>query len=226
MSNATLLDEISTGVTPATPPVSPAEKIILHDVSWETYEQLLMNYNERQSPRFAYDDGTLEIMILSAKHEEPSRTLASLIEILAEEFGINVRCLGSTTFRRKKLKKGFAPDSCFYIQHAGRIKGKEEIDLKVDPPPDLTIEIDITSPSLNRFPIYAAIGIPEIWRYDGARVIFYRLSGDTYAEVEQSAALPHINSQTVTQFITESRMLERLDWLRRVRAWARAEQAR
>lgn len=221
MSNATLIDEVKERTaSPATPP-SPAEKIILHDVSWETYEQLLANYNECQSPRFAYDDGTLEIMILSAKHEEPSRTIASLIEILAEEFSINFRNLGSTTFRRKKLKKGFEPDACFYIQNVGRIKGKEEIDLEVDPPPDLTVEIDVTSPSLNRFPIYAAIGIPEIWRYDGARMTFYQLSGSTYTEVDERAALPHVNSQIVTRFIKESRTMERLDWLRRVRAWAR-----
>ncbi|CAN5431928.1 Uma2 family endonuclease [soil metagenome] len=221
MSNATLIDEVKARESSLAVSSSPAEKFILYDVWWETYEQLLANYNERQSPRFAYDDGTLEIMILSAKHEEPSRTIASLIEILAEEFGINFRNLGSTTFRRKKMKKGFEPDSCFYIQNVGRIKGKEEIDLEVDPPPDLTVEIDITSPSLNRFPIYAAIGIPEIWRYDGARMMFYQLSGGVYAEVKESAALPRVNSQIVTQFIAESRTLERLDWLRRVRAWAR-----
>ncbi len=221
MSNATLIDEVKARESSLAVSSSPAEKIILHDVLWETYEQLLANYNERQSPRFAYDDETLEIMILSAKHEEPSRTIASLIEILAEEFGINVRGLGSTTFRRKKLKKGFEPDSCFYIQSVGRIKGKEEIDLEVDPPPDLTVEIDVTSPSLNRFPIYAAIGIPEIWRYDGARMMFYQLSDGAYAEVKESAALPRVNSGIMTQFIAESRTLERLDWLRRVRAWAR-----
>ena len=108
MSNATLIDEVKARESSLAVSSSPAEKFILYDVWWETYEQLLANYNERQSPRFAYDDGTLEIMILSAKHEEPSRTITSLIEILAEEFGINFRNLGSTTFRRKKLKKGFA----------------------------------------------------------------------------------------------------------------------
>jgi len=223
MSNAALINEVKERTAPSAEPAAPAEKIILHDVWWETYEQLLANYNERQSPRFAYDDGTLEIMILSAKHEEPSHTTALLIEVLAEEFGINVRGLGSTTFRRKQLKKGFEPDSCFYIQNAERIKGKEEIDLEVDPPPDLTVEIDITSPSLNRFSIYAAIGIPEIWRYDSARVTFYRLLDGTYAETEESAALPHVTSQIVTQFLQESRTLERLHWLRRVRAWARTK---
>lgn len=203
--------------------LSPAEqKVILHNVSWETYEQLLSNYAESSNPRFAYDRGVLEIMILSAKHEEPNRALSLLVEIIAEEFGVNVRNLGSTTFKREDLEKGFEPDSCFYIRNAGAIKGKDEVDLTVDPPPDLVIEIDITHPSLNKFPIYASMGVPEIWRYDGEKLSILELRGGSYVGVGESAVLPRLTVEVLTRFVEESRTMERLDWLRRVRAWARA----
>ncbi len=199
----------------------PEERIVLHDVSWETYEQLLANYESKTNPRFAYDRGVLEIMILSAKHEEPNRTLALLVEIVAEEFRINVRNLGSTTFKREDIERGFEPDSCFYIQNVGSIRGKEEVDLMTDPPPDLVIEIDITSPSLNKFPIYAGIGVPEIWRYDGYTLTIFRLESGEYVEAEGSVALPGLTNAVITRFIEESRSLDRLDWLRSVREWAR-----
>lgn len=203
--------------------LSPAEqKVILHNVSWETYEQLLSNYAESSNPRFAYDRGVLEIMILSAKHEEPNRALSLLVEVVAEEFGINVRNLGSTTFKREDLEKGFEPDSCFYIRNAGAIKGKDEVDLTVDPPPDLVIEIDITHPSLNKLPIYASMGVPEIWRYDGEKLSILELRGGSYVGVDESAALPRLTVEVLTRFVQESRTMERLEWLRRVRAWARA----
>ena len=117
-------------------------------------------------------------MVLSTKHERPNRTLALLVEILAEELNMDVQRLGSTTFTREDLDKGFEPDSCFYIQNEARVRGKEEIDLAVDPPPDLVIEIDITSPSLNKFPIYARIGVPEVMalrRSSSANVCFSKL---------------------------------------------------
>jgi Uma2 family endonuclease len=200
----------------------PEEKILLHDVSWETYEQLLANYVDSSSPRFAYDRGVLEIMILSAKHEEPNRTLALLVEVLAEEFDLEVRNFGSTTFKREDLEKGFEPDSCFYIQSVRRISGKKEIDLTIDPPPDLIIEIDISNPSLNKFPIYAALGVPEIWRYDGQTLTILKLEGSSYSEAEASVALPRLTNETLDHFIAESESMGRRAWLKRVRAWARA----
>ncbi len=199
-----------------------AERMMLHDVSWATYEQLLANYEDAGSPRFAYDRGLLEIMILSAKHEEPNRIIASLVEVLAEEMQINFRNLGSTTFRRADLARGFEPDSCFYLQSVRRVHGKDEIDLTIDPPPDLVIEIDITHPSLDKFPIYAAVGVPEIWRYDGNALTIFTLAGGDYAEAAESVALPRVTGETLSRFVAESKTLERLDWLRAVRQWARA----
>jgi Uma2 family endonuclease len=200
----------------------PEEKILLHNVSWETYEQLLANYVDSSNPRFAYDRGVLEIMILSAKHEEPNRTIALLVEVLAEEFDLEVRNFGSTTFKREDLEKGFEPDSCFYIQSVRKISGKKEIDLTIDPPPDLIIEIDISNPSLNKFPIYAALGVPEIWRYDGQTLTILKLENGKYSEAEASVALPRLTNETLDHFIAESESMGRRAWLKRVRAWARA----
>ena len=135
--------------------------MILEGVTWDTYERLITEHGERCGTRFTYDEGVLQIIVVSSRHERPNRTLATLVEVLAEEW-VDIARLGSMTCKRKDLQKGFEPDSCFYIQHADAVSGKEEIDLKVDPPPDLTIEVDITRDSLSRFPIFAAVGTPEV----------------------------------------------------------------
>jgi Uma2 family endonuclease len=211
--------------TPASaPPAGATQCVILDSISWETYERLLAEHKESSGVHFTYDRGRLEIMVLSVQHEKPNRMLSLLVEVFAEELGIDIEGLGSTTFKRKDLDRGFEPDSCFYIQHAERIRGKEEIDLLVDPPPDLVIEVDITSPSLNKFPLFAALGIPEVWRYDGARVSILNLTGATYIERTNSLALPKVTSEALTRFIHEGAQLKRPVWLRRVREWIRQQQ--
>lgn len=204
--------------------ISPPEAgIILENISWETYQGLLADHSESAGPRFTYDNGMLELMILSRKHEQPNRALASLVEVLAEEFDIDILPLGSTTFRREDLLKGFEPDSCFYIQNLAAVENKDEIDLSVDPPPDLVIEVDNTNPSLPRFPIFAAVGVPEVWRYDGGRVSILRLAAGEYVEAEHSPALPPLTSDAATRFVTDNKRMRRTAWLRGVRAWARAQ---
>jgi len=209
--------------SPSSPQPEREQHVILHGVSWATYESLLADFQESHAAHFAYDRGTLEIMVLSTKHEEPNRTIALLVEMIALEMNINVRNLGSTTFTREDLDRGFEPDTCFYIQNATRVRGKEEIDLEIDPPPDLVIEIDITHPSLDKFPIYAAVGVSEIWRYDGGRVTIFTLEDKAYRSREESAALPGLTSQILSQFVDESKTLERLEWLRQVQNWARQQ---
>jgi Uma2 family endonuclease len=199
----------------------PEQKVILKGVSWETYERLRAEHEEESGTRFAYDGGTLEILVPSARHEKPNRILASLVEVLAEETGLNIECLGSTTLKRPDLLKGFEPDSCFYIQHADAIRDRDEIDLTVDPPPDLVIEVDITSPSLDKFPLYAAIGVPEVWRYDGTRVTMYHLTDERYVAVPHSVVLPLLTNEHATRFLKERKQEPSSVWLRAVRAWAR-----
>jgi len=199
----------------------PEQRVVLQNVSWETYERLLAESVESVGTRFTYDEGALEIMVVSIGHENPNRILAQLVEIVAEETRRDLHLAGSTTFKRKDLAKGFEPDSCFYIDHAEQVRGKEELDLVTDPPPDLVIEVDITGSSLSRFPIFAALGVPEVWRFDGDRVTMHRLERGRYAPIEASLALPPLTASQSTVFLDESRHEKSTVWLSRVREWVR-----
>src|SRR2546422_6880174 len=169
------------------PPEQTTQRVILRRVSWETYERLLAEHEQCSSPRFTYDRGVLEIMSPSIRHERLNRSLATMCEVIAEELHIELDNAGSTTFKREDLTRGFEPDSCFYVQNVERVRDRDQIDLTVDPPPDLVIEIDISSSSLDRFPIFANIGVPEGWRYDGTRLTIFTLRAGTYQEVATSA---------------------------------------
>lgn len=198
------------------------QRTVLHDISWETYEHLLADHRDRSSPRFAYDQGVLEIMVVSSRHERPNRLISLLIELVAEEMELDLVNLGSTTFRREDLQRGFEPDTCFYVQNEERVRGKVEIDSEVDPPPDLGIEVDITSPSLDRFPIYAHFGVPEVWRYDGERIVVYEFRDTEYVEVANSLALPWFTSDILTRMVAQGLTMRRTSWTRKVREWARS----
>ena len=215
-------ETIQPSVHPDQPP-KVVQRVILHGVSWETYERLLADFQDSHAAHFAYDQGVLEIMAPSAEHERPNRTIALFVEEIAVEMGIDVDNVGSNTFKRADLARGFEPNTCFYIHNAKRVKGKERIDLAVDPAPDLVIEIDITSPSLNKFPIFAALGIPEVWRYDGATVTIFRLEQGEYRTQEQSAEFPGLTSQVITQFLENNRSTPRSTWMRSIHEWARQQ---
>jgi Uma2 family endonuclease len=201
------------------------ERFLLRHVSWETYESLLADYADSSSPRFTYCEGMLEIMSPSSEHEELIEVMATIADIIAEEQQIEFKCLGSTTFRRRDLKRGTEPDACFYIQSVERIRGKKEIDLTVDPPPDLAIEIEITNPAVPKLPVYARLRVPEIWLHDGRAPKILRLSGDQYEECDRSGVLPSLTQSVLSEFCEQCKTLTTLAWRRMVRIWAR-EQAR
>lgn len=198
---------------------SAGQCVILHGVSWETYERLLMEHEENSSTHFTYDQGTLEIMVLSAEHENHKDIIFLLISALAEELDIDIESFGSTTFRREDLARGFEPDTCFYIKTVALVKGKRRLDLRVDPPPDLVVAIDITSPSLNKFPVFAALGVAEVWRYDGAQVHILALRDNRYMAQAQSVFFPLVTGKVLTELMESSQSLKRNVWLRRVREW-------
>ncbi len=144
---------------------SPAEgRVLLRNASWETYERLMAEREERPVPRFFYDRRVLEILSPSKKHEEISDIMESLVEELVMELEIDVLAAGSTTFKREDLERGFEPDECFYFADAaGRVRAMDDIDLYAgDPPPDLVVEADLTSSSLDKLPIYAKLGVAEV----------------------------------------------------------------
>jgi len=201
---------------------SPAEhRVILHNTSWETYERLMNERGESRVPRFAYDRGELEIMSPSTEHESIAYYIGLLVAVFAEEAGVDLYGAGSTTFDREDLERGFEPDACFYVRNAERVRGKPRIDLSLDPPPDLVIEVDITSPSLDKFSIYARASIPEIWRHNGEKLAIFELSGEEYVEAAESRTLPPLTSEALSRFIEESTSLDIVTWMRNVRDWTR-----
>jgi Uma2 family endonuclease len=209
----------------------PEGRVTLRNVGWETYQLLVEEDPGRSAPRFFYDRGVLEIVSPSFEHEQIARVIASLVEELAVELDIDVVDAGSTTFNREDLARGFEPDASFYFsENAARVRGKRRISLGVgDPPPDLVVEVDITSPSTSKLPIYARLGVTEVWRHDGERLaILGLLRQDTgekqyYAEIPESAFLApaRVPGESLTRFVEEGLTSGRPAWARRVREWAR-----
>ena len=198
-----------------------ADRIILRNVSWETYERLLEDLKNRSSPRLAYDQGVLEIMSPHFEHESAKLILAAIVEIALEELDLDFQPAGSTTFKREALKRGFEPDSSFYIRNAGRVRGKKKLDMEIDPPPDLLIEIDVTNDSLDKFPLYAALGVPEVWRYEDALEIWI-LDQGRYVQRHASVAIPILNDKLITGLMESSLSMKRPAWSRQTRKRIRA----
>ena len=186
-------------------------------VSWETYERLLADDEERRVPRMTYDQGVLELVTPSTPHEEDALMIAQhRLYRRRQSMGIPIRSVGSTTFRRKDLERGFEPDASFYIQNEDRIRGKRQIDLTVDPPPDVVLEMEISRSALDKLPLFASMGIPEVWRCDGQRVTILILEQDRYRESSNSLALPVLTSDVLTRFLAESRTVLSPDWFQAV----------
>jgi Uma2 family endonuclease len=203
---------------------NPSEgQVVLYDISWSLYEQLLAEHDDKRSPRFTYDRGALEIRRLSYAHEACNGLIDNLIALAALEWDVEFQNAGSTTFKNEELAKSFEPDSCFYVQNVGRIAGQKELDLHTDPPPDLVVEVEIPPSALDRMSIFAAVGVPEVWRCDAERIRVLRLTEGTHTEAEQSLAFPMLTAERLTQFLEASRQMSRTAWLQSVRDWARAQ---
>ncbi|MGH9468854.1 MAG: Uma2 family endonuclease [Terriglobia bacterium] len=190
----------------------PEQRVVLGNVAWETYERLLDEHSERSSPRFTYDRGALEIISPSAEHEWYSRLICDLVKLLTRELRIDVLDLGSTTFRRAAAKRGFEPDSAFYVTHARQVRGKERIDLAVNPPPDIVVEVAVTHPSISEFPICAELGVPEVWSYDGSFLHICGLSGSEYMEMPSSRVLPRLHAKELSEFLEMGRAMDSVTW--------------
>jgi Uma2 family endonuclease len=198
-----------------------ADRVVLHNISWQQFENLLVDLGESRAARVAYDDGTLEIMTPLPEHEYYKEALGDAIKDIAEVLDQDYESLGSTTWKREIKKAGVEPDNCFYFQNEPRIRGKLEYDLNQDPPPDLALEIDVTSKSLSRFSIYARLGVPEIWCYDSGELKIYQLENEGYIEVETSSVFPTLRVQELPALIEQYRPQGRRAIRRAVREWAR-----
>jgi len=176
--------------------------LLINGVAWSDYERLLAELEAAgRNVRVTYDRGKLEIMTLTYEHERYKALFAHLLAILTEELGLPLIGGGSVTLKRANQAQGAEPDDSYHIQRAAAVRGKLRIDLETDPPPDLAVEVDITSSSLPRFPIYAEMGVPELWRFDGQQVQFYRLVNVAYQEIMESGLFPFVNVETLNDFI-------------------------
>jgi Uma2 family endonuclease len=175
----------------------------LQNVGWNDYEFLLTQMDDYPGHRLSYDRGRLEIMSPKREHEIYKKFIGRLVEMLADALSLDIEPSGSTTLRRKRFDKGAEPDESFHIQNAALVAGSIEVNLEIDPPPDLVIEIDTTNESLHKLAIYAALGVPEIWRYDGRRAHFYKLVDEGYEVIQNSLAFPMLSAADLTQFIEQ-----------------------
>lgn len=200
--------------------VPPGQRVLLQNVGWEEFEAILEELGDRVAVRVAYYDGTLEIMTPLPEHEYFKEALSDAIKDMAETLELEYESYGSTTWRRQAKQVGLEADKCFYFDNEARVRGRFDINLAQDPPPDLALEVDLTNKSLER-PIYARLGVPELWCYDDGRLKIYHLEGEEYIEVEQSSVFLQLDVRAVPQLIEENRSAGRLALRRAVRAWVR-----
>jgi Uma2 family endonuclease len=211
---------MSTASIPILTPGVPGQHIVLEDVSWEFYEQLLQETRGRHL-RLTYDHGRLELMSPSPRRERVKKVVGLMVAIIGMERNIPMRQLGSTTFRRTALLKSLEPDECYYIKNESKVRGRDELDFEVDPPPDLALEVDVTNWSVNRLPIYAALGVPEIWRHDGQRLDCLHLIRGKYEPAELSLAFPFLRIAEINRFLDMWPGTEEMTLLRAFRDWVR-----
>jgi len=196
--------------------------VVLEGIRWTTFEALLEDLGDHRG-RATYDGGRFELMSPSKKHEAIKKLLARLIELYALEMGIDIESLGSTTFRRPDLERGIEPDECYYVQHAAAIRGRDDVDLTRDPPPDLVVEAEVTRCVIERLPIYAALGVPEVWRHNGERLRVERLGPDgVYRHAAQSGVFPHLPIDELDRFLVRRKEDGENAILRAFLEWVRA----
>jgi Uma2 family endonuclease len=200
---------------------STSQQLVLDGVSWRTYGRLLRAFDDRHV-RLTYDRGELEIMTLSPEHERFKHLLGLLISVLVEELGWDMAGFGSMTFKSSKQRRGLEPDECYWIQSESLVRGKDTIDLRSDPAPDLVFEIDVTHSSLDRLSIYAALGVPEVWRFNGRQLVGHLLSSEgRYQETGQSRAFPFLAMSDIERFMGMRAAQSETELVRRFRAWVR-----
>jgi Uma2 family endonuclease len=198
------------------------QRLLLENVDWRTYERLLRALDDRPSLRLTYDRGVLEIMSPLHEHDSDARFLGRLVITLTEELGQKIKAGGSTTYRRRRRRRGLEPDESFWIGSEPLVRGKRDIDLRIDPPPDLCIEIDVTHSSLDRMSIYANLGVPEVWRLDEQGLTFQALQPDrTYVAVSHSRAFPFLTPVDPMTFLALRSQLDENEVVHQFRDWVR-----
>jgi Uma2 family endonuclease len=202
--------------------VPPGHQLLLKNVSWQQFQDILESLGESRSARLSYSQGTLEIMTPLPEHEDDKVIIGDFVKAILEEMDIEFRSLGSTTFENEAMKQAVEPDDCFYIQNETRIRGKKRLNLEIDPPPDLAIEIDITSRT--KFNNYEELRVAELWRYNGRKLEINILQSGRYVQSDTSLAFPNLLiANALHDFVEQSKISGRNATMKAFRAWVREQ---
>jgi Uma2 family endonuclease len=202
------------------------QRFLMRNIDWSQYRSIADNLGESHV-RLTYDRGNLEFMTLSHDHERWSGVLGRFVDVITEELNMPCQSGGSTTLNREDVERGIEPDKCYYLEHEAEVRDKGEIDLTVDPAPDLAIEVDISRSSLSRMDIYAKLRVPEVWRYDGEVLRVYQLNEDgRYIQVERSPHFPFLPLDEVQSFLLRRNSMDETSLVKAFRQWVRELLAR
>ena len=206
-----------------TKPLKNAQRFVIHDIGWEDYETLCRMFADH-GPRMTYDKGKVEFMSPLSLHERYRMLVHFVIEAITDELDIPRLSAGSTTFKREDLERGLEPDQCYYFESASKLRDPMRIDLAIDPAPDLAIEIEVSRSALDRLSIYAALGVKEVWRFDGDDLIVHVLQADgSFPECETSGAFPFLPLDEIAKFLVEYDSTNDTRRGKEFRAWVQAE---
>ena len=206
----------------ARPPIG--QHLLVNNVDWRAYSRLLRIFAEHRGIRMAYDREVLEIRSPLPEHEIDAEFLGRLVIELTEVFGLTVKAGGSSALRRRRKQRGIDPDRCYWIANEPAMRGKHTLDLRVDPPPDLAIEVDVTSSSINRLGIHAALGVPEVWRLDNQILTFHALgTSRSYTAISHSLSFPQVTPADLMNVLVMCGTQEENSVVRQFRAWVRQQ---
>ena len=204
--------------------IQPGQRILLRNLRWDQFEQILDELGSERSSRIAYYKRTLEIMVPLPEHENGKENIGDLVKALLEETDIEFVPFGSTTFKRQNMDSGVEPDECFYITHEAAMRGAARINLNFDPPPDLAIEIDITTSSEIKKRSYQALGVPELWIYDGRKLEINVLGDGKYVKSTFSPTFPNFSIvEVIPRYVAMSQVDGRNTAIKAFRAWVRTQ---
>ena len=198
--------------------VKPGQQILLKDISWQHLENILEEMGEKRAARISYSHCWLEIMVPLAEHEKDKELIGDLVKILLDQLEIDFEALGSTTLKNEQMRQAVEADTCFYIKNQAAIIGKNRLDLNIDPPPDLAIEIDITSRT--RFDNYQILGVPELWRYTQQTLEINLLQDGKYIKSQSSPNFPNIPIiELVNEYVQQCLTIGRSQAMRNFKIW-------
>jgi len=198
--------------------IQPGQQLLVEDVNWQQFESILAELGERRASRLSYSNGRLEIMVPLPEHEKAKEIIGDMVKILLEARQIAFETLGSTTLKNERMSQAVEPDTCFYIQNQAAVIGKNRLDMSVDPPPDLAIEIDLTSRT--QLDNYQILGVPELWRYARRGLQINVLQAEQYIESDVSPTFPNIPIvELVNQYTQQSQVAGRTSAIQAFKNW-------